>query len=138
MSKCPMPTPVPADTPAAERLCRTPLIARILLVLAFLPLAAADGELRAQGPNPASMRVPERLWVNGRSPMLEDVARAIGDRFQTVGKPRVTIAGTLADGKAERQLTYSWQLPGMFRLEDSQGGLIQFNLKTAFSLPRVA
>jgi hypothetical protein len=59
--------------------------------------------------------------------MLEDVARAIGDRFQTVGKSRVTIAGTLVDGRTERQITYSWQLPGLFRLEDSRGGLMQFN-----------
>jgi hypothetical protein len=127
MSKPPTPIPLPAAVPAATLFLRSLVGAKIPLIRVFVLIAAGGAHLGAQGPNPLSARGSDRLWLGGRSPMLEDVARAIGDRFQTVGKSRVTIAGTLVDGRTERQITYSWQLPGLFRLEDSRGGLMQFN-----------
>lgn len=51
----------------------------------------------------------------------------MGDRLQIQGKARVTVTGTLTDGKSERQIVYSWQFPGQFRIEAANGGLIQFN-----------
>ncbi len=125
-----MPRPLPAALSSLTRLDAHPLSflrARIPLLLAVLVIAAVGVQLRAQGPNPVSARGPERLWVSGRGPMLEDVARAIGDRLQTIGKSRVTIGGTLNDGRTERQISYSWQLPGLFRLEDNRGSIMQFN-----------
>jgi hypothetical protein len=127
MSTRPILSPIHDEAPRPMRTLRSFLRTSIPLLFVPLLFAALGVQLCAQSPSPALARGTERLWLSGRSPMLEDVARAIGDRFQAVGKARVTVVGTLADGKTERQLTYSWQLPGLFRLEDNQGGLLQFN-----------
>lgn len=89
---------------------------RNYLALVFVLLAAPAGISQTPSTS-ASQDYVQRIRIGSR---LEAALTTLGDRLEKVGNERITLAGTLTRSAGTSQVRVIWQLPGLYRIEETK------------------
>jgi len=107
---------LPHSGGAPERVCPVARSWKFFVIPSALLLVFGVTALEAQTTVSASPSL-QYLKPYAVPTILRAPLAALGDRLQSPGKERFTVTGTYSDGKADRPIQFTWELPGKMRID---------------------